>query len=102
MDQQKETFESLWKYCTSSDRVCPMPMKWNELYKMLKNTKRIGAGYEPSIPLILGAWGNTSDFEKQERLKIHIQWAEDHDQLAEVGKYLRSLKEEDWAHYGEI
>ena len=98
----KETLGSIWEYCTSNNRVCPMPMKWNDLYQMLHDTKQIGAGYEPSIPLILGAWGNTSDNEKQERLKIHIKWAKDHDQLDEIGNYLRALKEEDWAHFGEI
>ena len=98
----KETFELLWGYCISNNRACPMPMKWNDLYQMLHDTKQIGAGYEPSIPLILGVWGNTSDNEKQERLKIHIKWAENHGQLDEIGYYLRALKEEDWAHFGEI
>ncbi len=98
----KETFESLWECCTSNKRVCPMPMKWNDLYQMLNDTKQVGAGYEPSIPLILGAWGNTSDEDKLNRLRIHIKWASDHNQLDEIGKYLRSLSEEDWAHYGEI
>jgi len=101
-ENTQESFTSLWQFCTSNNRVCPMPMKWNDLYQMLHDTKQVGAGYEPSIPLILGAWGNTSDNQKQERLKIHIKWAEDHNQLDEIGNYLRALKEEDWAHYGEI
>ena len=28
--------------------------------------------------------------------------AEEHNQLDQIGDYLRSLKEEEWAHYGEI
>ena len=79
-----------------------MPMKWNDMFSMLKETRRVGAGYEPSVPLILGAWGNTSDDQKSERLKEHIRWAADHNQLDEIGKYLRSLPESDWAHTGEI
>jgi len=104
MSQQgtKETLESLWEYCTSHSRVCPMPMKWNDLYQILNNTKRVGAGYEPPIPLILGAWGNTSDEDKINRFRIHIKWASDHNQLVEVAKYLRSLTEEEWAHSGKI
>ena len=104
MDNQpkKETLESLSEYCVSHGRVCPMPMKWNDLYQMLNDTKQVGAGYEPSIPLILGAWGNTSDEDKIHRLKIHIKWASDHNQLDEIGGYLRALSEEDWAHSGEI
>jgi hypothetical protein len=49
----------------------------------------------------LGAWNNTSDIEKQDRLKTHIKWAEDHNQLDGLGSYLHSLKEEDWVHFGE-
>ena len=97
-----EKFKSLWKYCTANNRVCPLPLKWNDLYQMLNDTRRVGAGYEPPIPLILGAWGNTSDEEKQERLKNHIEWAEDHGQLDEIEKYLCSLKEKEWAHFGEV
>jgi len=99
---KKETFESLWEYCTSHSRVCPMPTKWNDLYQMLNDTKQVGAGYEPSIPLILGAWGNTSDEDKISRLQIHIKWASDHNQLDEIGEYIRTLSEEEWAHNGEI
>lgn len=98
----KETFETLLEYCASNRRVCPMPQRWNDLYGMLRNTRSIGAGFEPAAPLILGAWGHTSDEEKQERLKIHIQWADKNSQIEEVGKYLRSLSEKDWAHIGEI
>ena len=101
-NQEKETFDTLWKYCTSNNRVCPMPMKWNDLYQMLHNTKQIGAGYEPSIPLILNGWEMSSPLEKMLRLEEHIKWAEKQNQLDEIGGFLRSLNEEDWAHYGEI
>ena len=99
---KKETLASLTEYCISHSRVCPMPIKWNDLYQMLNDTKQVGAGYEPPIPLILGAWENTSDDDKLLRLKIHIKWASDHNQLDEIARYLRSLSEEEWAHYGEI
>lgn len=79
-----------------------MPAEWNTLYGKLKDTHRVGVGYEPSIPLILGAWGNTSDVDKQERLAEHISWAAEHAQLGEIGEYLRSLPEDAWAHLGEI
>jgi len=102
MNSFEETFETLWEYCVSNNRVCPMPLAWNDLFGMLHNMRRIGAGFEPSAPLILVAWGNTSDQEKRERLKEHIQWASNHDQLDEIGKYLRSLPEDKWAHFGEI
>ncbi len=38
---------------------------------------------------------------KQIRFKEHIQWAADNDQIDEIGKYLRSLNEDEWFHFGE-
>ena len=92
----KETFELLWEYCTSNNRVCPMPMKWNDFFNILKDMKNL------DLPLILNGWEMSSPLEKNLRFKDHIQSAADHNQLDEVGNYLRSLKEEEWAHYGEI
>ena len=98
-----ETFKTLWEYCTSNNRLCPTPTKWNDLFGMLKNTKQNSdGGWTPPLPLILFAWETTMPIEKQLRFKEHIQWAYDNKQIEEVGKYLRSLVEEEWAHFGEI
>lgn len=93
---EKETFESLWRFCTLNNRVCPMPIKWNDLFNMLNNYENL------DLPLILNGWEMSSPLEKNLRFKTHIQSAADHNQLNEIGNYLRSLKEEYWAHYGEI
>jgi len=80
-----------------------MPMKWNDLFMMLKNTKQNPDGsWTPSLPLILSGWEHTVPLQKYLVFKDHIQWAADNNQLEEVGKYLRSLSETEWAHYGEI
>ncbi|MDO8632974.1 MAG: hypothetical protein Q7K38_00270 [Candidatus Wildermuthbacteria bacterium] len=73
-----------------------MPSKWNDLFNMLKN------GESLNLPLILNGWEMSSPFEKQLRFEDHIKWVAKQDQLDEVGKFLRSLEEKDWAHYGEI
>ena len=96
-----ETFETLWQYCCENKRV--FPKDWNMLYSMLKNKKqKPSGGWEPPLPLILAAWHTTMPIEKQLRFKEHIQWANDNNQLEEIGKYLRSLTETDWYHFGEI
>lgn len=96
-----ETFKTLWGYCCSSNRI--IPRDWNKLYQMLKNTmQKPSGGWEPPLPLILAAWHETVPVEKQLRFKEHIQWAFDNNQIEEVGKYLRSLKEEEWYHLGEL
>ena len=40
--------------------------------------------------------------EETEDPEKAIQWASDNNQTEEVGKYLRSLLENDWVHFGEI
>lgn len=60
-----------------------------------------GGGWEPAVPLILGAWHETSALLKMLRLKEHIDWADQHGVLDEVDKFLRSLPESEWAHLGE-
>lgn len=98
-----ETFDLLWEYCSSNSRLCPKPDKWSELYNLLKNKKqKPSGGWEPSLPLILGAWQNTMPIEKHLRFKEHIEWAAKNNQLNEIGNYLRKLDESEWIHFGEI
>jgi hypothetical protein len=86
-------FEQLLSFCSRDGRICPQPLQWNELYRMLPETKRVGSGREPAPPLILAAWWETSDIEKRERFKQHLCWAHDHDALRIVTKFLHSLAE---------
>jgi hypothetical protein len=96
-----ETLETVWSYCTSNNRA--IPRDWNKLWQMLSNKKqKASGGWEPPLPLILAAWYETSPLEKHLRFREHIQWAEKNNQLEEIGKYLKSLKEEDWYHFGEL
>ena len=102
----KETFESLWKYCTSNNRLCPQYKIWQEVFKLLKDTKQLsghGGDREPAEPYIIyNNWGHIMPIELQFQFKRYLEWAVDHNQLDEVGEYLRALPEEEWAHYGEI
>jgi len=98
-----ETFDALWEYCTANERVVPAPQRWNELFQMLCDTRQLpSGGWEPPLPLILAAWHDTPALLKQLRLKEHIEWAGDHGQLDEVGRFLRSLDEKEWFHFGEL
>ena len=92
------SLEQLLSYCRENGRVCPVPTRWNELFQMLPETRRKGVGWEPSLPLILAAWWESSDDDKQERLGEHIRWAHDRGALAKVADFLRSLPESDWHH----
>ena len=93
--------ESLLEYCREAARVCPVPHRWNELWELLPSRERSGAGWEPSPPLILGAWWNTSNLDKMVRFESHVRWADDHGGLADVDEFLRRLPETEWHHLGD-
>ena len=81
--------------------VCPKPPNWNEMYKMLPDIKRVGSGYEPPLPLILQAWGHTSDIEKKHRFLVHLEWAREKSVLDEIIQYLNTVEKSDWIRMGE-
>ena len=56
-------------------RVCPQPQRWQQLFDMLPDKQHRGSGWEPSLPLILAAWWDTSAMSKMLRLREHIEWA---------------------------
>ena len=84
-----------------NNRICPQPQKWQQLYDLLSDKKRKGAGWEPSLPLILAAWWDTPAMSKILRIREHIEWAATHGNLEQVHEFLRSLPEEEWHHLGE-
>jgi hypothetical protein len=80
-----------------------MPAQWSKLYGMLKNTRqKPSGGWEPPLPLILGAWDHSLPVEKQLRFKEHLHWAEAQGQLQEISTFLRALPENEWFHLGKI
>jgi hypothetical protein len=95
------TVEETLAFCQSNGRVCPQPQKWKQLYELLPGRVRVGAGWEPALPLILGAWWDTPDISKVLRLREHIDWAARHGSLDIVHTFLTSLHESDWHHVGE-
>lgn len=90
-----DTVENLVAYCRVNDRVCPLPPLWNDLWEMLPNRARVGAGWQPPPPLILAAWHDTPAMLKMLRLKEHIDWAAKHGELESIGNFLREMREED-------
>lgn len=96
-----ESAQELIAYCQGNSRVCPTPPQWNALWELLPNRTRVGGGWQPSLPLILGAWDDTPAMLKMVRLAEHIEWAANHGGLESVAKFLRGLREEDWFHLGD-
>ena len=95
------TLEELLALIQTNNRVCPLPQRWQQLYEMLPNKRRVGNGWEPSLPLILAAWNDTPALSKMQRLREHIEWASAHNGIEEVHSFLKALPEEQWHHIGE-
>lgn len=85
----------------SNGRICPQPQRWNDLYQMLPNTRRVGNGWEPPLPLILGAWWDTPDLSKAMRFREHLEWANQNGVIDSVFAFLLALPEGEWHHAGE-
>lgn len=83
-------------YVRANGRICPVPQRWNQLWEMLRGRRRVGSGGNPPLPLILGAWHDTTGLEKMLRLREHIEYAESHGVLDAVDMFLRGLDEEEW------
>jgi len=93
--------KALKKYIQSEGRVCPMPIFWDDLWKILPDRKQgENGGWNPSLPLILAAWRDTTAKQKRQRLIQHIQHAVDRGVLEKVDEFLRELKPDQWA-YGD-
>ncbi len=88
----------LKEFCCIDGRICPQPMPWNKLWERLPDRKQTNAGWEPSLPLILGAWWPSSPEDKRERLFEHLEWAAERGDLDRVEKYLLRLRRQDWFH----
>ena len=102
MADENQLLASLQEYVRAKQRVCPMPVRWSELWEMLPGRERRGASWEPPPPPIRGEWWSTPSFSKMERLAEHISYAHAHGVLAEVDRFLRALPEGEWAHLGEF
>ncbi len=56
---EADKLRELLEYVKANGRVCPMPVRWNELYEILPRKHRVGSGWHPPLPLILAAWYDT-------------------------------------------
>ena len=91
----------LLEYVGMNGRLCPQPMVWNRLWEMLLGRHRVGLGWEPALPLILGAWWDSTGLEKNLRFLEHLEWAYNQGCLKAVDSYLRSIGEGEWFHIGD-
>ena len=91
----KIELENLVRESFVNGRVCPMPKKWDELYKLI--TKKTNAN-DLALPLILNAWWDSPNVMKELRFKEHMEYAYDNGVIKEVKEFLSKLDETEWHH----
>jgi len=92
----KSQFKDLIDFCTKNNRVCPHPLEWDRLWRILCDRRQEQARWKPPRPLILAAWGENTIREKRECLKQHIRWAYEHEIFDAVNSFIRTLSEDQW------
>lgn len=80
-----------------NDRICPQPMKWNELYSLLKD--EVGKN-KLSPPLLLAGWNFSNDYQKKDRFQQHLQLIKEENLTAAMA-FLEELNEKEWYHNEE-
>ena len=90
--------EDLLDFCCRNERVCPHPLEWERLWKMIRERRQAGVRWSPPRPLILAAWWETTGREKRLCLQEHIRWAYEHEIFEKVDSFIRKLSEEQWYH----
>ena len=78
--------------------MCPLPDAWCALYDLLPGRRSDLYGAIPASPLVMDAWDRSTDEDKRERLREHLQWASEHGALPELHAYLAMLPESRWHH----
>lgn len=96
----RPSFVEMLNEASCKGRVCPKPMLWNELHEIAVEAD-INDSTPPSLPLILGGWFHSENFEKSERLRELLHWACQNNVSDVVWAYLRCLDEGDWHHSHE-
>jgi hypothetical protein len=90
--EEQATAEGVIRWVHAKGWVCPMPIPWNELWKLIN----FGENERAPMPLVLAAWGSTSDEAKARRLGEQLVWAEARQRLAAAEAFLSALKITDW------
>lgn len=90
--------EALLAFVKDEDRVCPMPIAWNEFWKLLPDADSSDAAFRATAPFVLSAWWGTTNEQKAERLRVQIKWAAAHGAVEAADRFLRSLSVKDRHH----
>lgn len=78
-------------------RVCPLPTRWLEFYRLLEQLS--GPAKLPAPPLVGSAWAATPNSAKRMCFREQVEWAVANNCVHAAHGFLKNLHEADW-HYG--
>lgn len=98
MNTSTDKLTSLLEYVMADNRVCPLPMVWEQLWRMLPDRAEFEKR-EGNIlrPFVLNGWTlGSDDLDKKDRLCFQIQYAAEHGVLDRVDRFIRRIPDKDW------
>lgn len=90
--------EDVMALVRTNGRVCPNPGIWRAMYMLLPLGNLRGRIERAPYPVDLREWNQTTDLQKQLRLREQLEWAQAQGALQRVRDYLAGLRESDWQH----
>ena len=98
--ERENLLNDLFDYCQSNDNLVPAPLKWAELFDILRTSPTFIINV-PQNPLIPGGYV-ASCLTKRKRFLRHIYWAFEHNLLEILNNEIRKLKIDEWEYCREI
>ncbi|MGV3572164.1 MAG: hypothetical protein ACO1PB_16320 [Ramlibacter sp.] len=77
------------------NRVCPLPSRWLEFYRVLEENNRRKAAM-PSTPLTGSAWSSTPTSAKRMCMREQADWAVANGCVTPAYEFLKALPPSDW------
>jgi hypothetical protein len=90
------TLYDLMAEIRKDNRVCPLPSRWLEFYRLLE---QLSAGARlPSPPLVGSAWAATPSSAKRMCFREQVEWAAANNCMNAAHVFLKKMTEAEW-HY---
>ena len=95
---QEVTLYDLMAEIRKDNRVCPLPTRWLEFYRVLEETS--GRDSLPAPPLVGSAWAATPALAKRMCFREQIEWTAQNNCMNAAYRFLQGLRENDWHYMG--
>jgi hypothetical protein len=95
MSLERLTVDDVLHAARHHNRVCPQPEAWAALYRRLGGERFADLRQPPVQPW---TWSKLSALQKRVRFREHIEWADSHDRLKQIARFIDGMPESDWLH----